>query len=77
MRIVSQDGTIDLPYDHIVLKVSQDELIAFYGSERFVLGTFETNRDAKEALIEIVYAAINDGVGIFRMDKVKKNDAEQ
>ena len=69
MRIISQDGTIDLPYDRIVLKASQDELIAFYGSERFVLGKFETNRDAKDALIQFVYAAVNDGVGIFRMDK--------
>ena len=77
MRIISQDGTIDLPYECIALKASQDDLVAFYGSERFVLGTFETNRDAKDALIEIVYAAINDGVGIFRMDKVKESYAEQ
>jgi len=68
MRIISQDGTIDLPYDRIVLKASQDELIAFYGSERFVLGKFETNRDAKDALIKFAYAAANDCVKVFRMD---------
>ena len=69
MRIISQDGTIDLPYERIALKASQGDLVAFYGSERFVLGTFETNQDARDKIIEIVYAAINDGVGIFRMDK--------
>ena len=68
MRIISQDGTIDLPYDRIVLKASQDELIAFYGSERFVLGKYETNRDATDALIKIVYASGNDCVKVFRMD---------
>ena len=68
MRIISQDGTIDLPYDRVVLKASQNELIAFYGSERFVLGTFETNRDAKDALIKFAYAAANDCVKVFRMD---------
>ena len=69
MRIISQDGTIDLPYDRIVMKASQDELIAFYGSERFVLGKFETNRDAKDALDEIVRVSVYDGVEVFRMDK--------
>jgi hypothetical protein len=51
------------------MKASQDELIAFYGSERFVLGKFETNRDAKDALDEIVRVSVYDGVEVFRMDK--------
>lgn len=77
MRIISQDGTIDLPYDRVVLKVSQDELIAFYGSERFVLGKYKTNRETLDLLKKIVSASCDDAVAAYRLDRGKQSDAEQ
>ena len=59
MRIISQDGTIDLPYDRVVLKTVENELIAFYGSERFPLAKY-SDRQKVHSVMKAIRACNPD-----------------
>jgi len=68
LRIVSQDGTIDLPYDRIVLKAYGPELIAFYGNERFTLAKYRHDAEVTEQM-ERIWEAYNERNIVVVLDR--------
>ncbi len=54
MRIISQDGTVDVPYERVVLSVEGRTVQADIGARSFYMGVYESTDDAITVLREIV-----------------------
>ena len=50
MRIISQSGRIDIPYEMAVLCVEYESVIAKVGDERYVMGKYLTEKKAFKAI---------------------------
>ena len=50
MRIISQSGRIDIPYDVAVVYVEYESVIAKVGDERYVMGEYLTEEKAIEVM---------------------------
>lgn len=50
MRVISQDGTVDFPYEKAVLYVEYESVIAKVGGERCVIGIYSTEEKAVKAM---------------------------
>ena len=50
MRIISQSGRIDIPYEVAVVYVEYDSVIAKVGDERYVMGEYLTEEKAIEVM---------------------------
>ena len=50
MRIISQDGTIDIPYEVAVVYVEYESIIAKVGDERYAMGNYSTEEKAIEVM---------------------------
>ena len=50
MRIISQSGRIDIPYDVAVVYVQYESVIAKVGDERYVMGEYLTEEKAIEVM---------------------------
>lgn len=50
MRVISQDGTVDFPYEKAVLYVEYESAIAKVGNERCVIGIYSTEEKAIKAM---------------------------
>lgn len=50
MRVISQDGTVDFPYEKAVLYVEYESVIAKVGNERCVIGIYSTEEKAIKAM---------------------------
>lgn len=67
MRIISQDKTIDVPYDNVVLTIeptsfkgSQDvDIYAKYYGERYHMATYES-RDKAVSVMKDIYDSFNN-----------------
>ena len=46
MRIISQNGTIDVPYEMAVVYVEYESIIAKVGDERYAMGSYSTEEKA-------------------------------
>ena len=50
MRIISQSGRIDIPYEVAVVYVEYESVIAKVGDERYVMGDYSTEEKAFNAM---------------------------
>ena len=50
MRIISQSGRIDIPYEVAVVYVEYESVIAKVGDERYAMGNYSTEEQAFKAM---------------------------
>ena len=50
MRIISQNGAIDIPYEMAVVYVEYESVIAKVGDERYSMGNYSTEEKAFKAM---------------------------
>ena len=50
MRIISQSGRIDIPYEVAVVYVEYESIIAKVGDERYAMGNYSTEENAFKAV---------------------------
>ena len=50
MRIISQSGRIDIPYEMAVVYVEYESIIAKVGDERYAMGNYSTEEKAFKAV---------------------------
>ena len=50
MRIISQSGRIDIPYEVAVVYVEYESVIAKVGDERYAIGNYSTEEKAIEVM---------------------------
>ena len=50
MRIISQSGRIDIPYDVAVVYVEYESVIAKVGDERYAMGNYSTEEKAVKSM---------------------------
>ena len=50
MRIISQSGRIDIPYEVAVVYVEYESIIAKVGDERYAMGNYSTEEKAFKAM---------------------------
>lgn len=50
MRVISQDGIIDVPYEIAVVYVECESVIAKVGDKRYVMGSYSTEKKAIKAM---------------------------
>lgn len=61
MRIISQSGRIDIPYEVAVVYVEYESVIAKVGDERYAMGSYSTEEKAFKAM-EMLRARHADNV---------------
>ena len=50
MRVISQDGIVDFPYENAVLYVEYESVIVKVGNERCIIGIYSTEEKAIKAM---------------------------
>ena len=50
MRVISQHGNVDLPYEQIVVCHAMESVIALYNGEKYVLGEYSSTEKAYKAM---------------------------
>ena len=50
MRIISQSGRIDIPYEVAVVYVEYESIIAKVGDERYAMGNYSTEEKAVKSM---------------------------
>lgn len=60
MRVISQHGNVDLPYEQIVVCHAMESVIALYNGEKYVLGEYSSKEKAYKAMemLREVYAGM-------------------
>ena len=67
MRVISQHGNVDLPYEQIVVCHAMESVIALYNGNKYVLGEYSSKEKAYKAMKMLREAY----VGIPMMYKAK------
>ena len=62
MRVISQHGNVDLPYEQIVVCHAMESVIALYNGEKYVLGEYSSKEKAYKAMEMLREAWINEAV---------------
>lgn len=52
MRVVSQDGRVDMPYEKIAIYLSCEQIVAKHEETRYMLATYSTREKAIKAMEE-------------------------
>lgn len=63
MRVISQHGNVDLPYEQIVVCHAMESVIALYNGEKYVLGEYSSKEKAYKAMEMLREAWINEAIG--------------
>lgn len=63
MRVISQYGNVDLPYEQIVVYHAMESVIALYNGEKCVLGEYSSKEKAYKAMEMLREAWINEAIG--------------
>lgn len=50
MKVISQHGNVDLPYEQIVVCLAMESVIALYNGEKYVLGEYSSKEKAYKAM---------------------------
>ena len=50
MRVISQHGNVDLPYEQIVVCHAMESVIALYNEKEYVLGKYSSQEKAYKAM---------------------------
>lgn len=74
MRVISQHGNVDLPYEQIVVCHAMESVIALYNGEKYVLGEYSSKEKAYKAMEMLREAWINEAIefthGIYHRNAV-------
>lgn len=62
MRVISQHGNVDLPYEQIVVCRAMESIIALYNGEKYVLGEYSSKEKAYKAMEMLRKAWINEAI---------------
>lgn len=50
MRVISQDGNFDLPYENLAIFIEYENIVARFENERFLLAQYSTKEKAIKAM---------------------------
>ena len=50
MRVISQHGNVDLPYEQIVVCHAMESVLVLYNGEKYVLGEYSSKEKAYKAM---------------------------
>ena len=50
MRVISQHGNVDLPYEQIVVCHAMESVVALHNGEKYVLGEYSSKEKAYKAM---------------------------
>lgn len=50
MRVISQNGNVDLPYEHIVVCHATENVIALHNEKEYVLGKYSSQEKSYKAM---------------------------
>ena len=50
MRVISQHGNVDLPYEQVVVCHAMESVIVLYNGEKYVLGEYSSKEKAYKAM---------------------------
>lgn len=59
MRVISQHGNVDLPYEQIVVCHAMESVVAMHNGEKYVLGEYSSKEKAYKAM-EMLRKAYED-----------------
>lgn len=59
MRVISQHGNVDLPYEQIAVCHAMESVIALYNGEKYILGKYSSKEKAYKAM-EMLRKAYED-----------------
>lgn len=59
MRVISQHGNVDLPYEQIVVCHAMESVVALHNGEKYVLGEYSSKEKAYKAM-EMLRKAYED-----------------
>ena len=62
MRVISQHGNVDLPYEQIVVCHAMESVIALYNGEKYVLGEYSSKEKSYKAMEMLRGAWINEAI---------------
>lgn len=62
MRVISQHGNVDLPYEQINVCHAMESVIALYNGEKYVLGEYSSKEKAYKAMEMLREAWINEAI---------------
>ena len=62
MRVISQHGNVDLPYEQIVVCHAMESVIALYNGEKYVLGKYSSKEKSYKAMEMLRKAWINEAI---------------
>lgn len=62
MRVISQHGNVDLPYEQLVVCHAMESVIALYNGEKYVLGKYSSKEKAYKAMEMLRGAWINEAI---------------
>ncbi len=82
MRVISQHGNVDLPYEQLVVCHAMESVIALYNGEKYVLGKCSSKEKAYKAM-EMLREAYENNVfyhctaGSKRFEEVQRILSEE
>ena len=76
MRVISQHGNVDLPYEQIVVCHAMESVIALYNGEKYVLGEYSSKEKAYKAMEMLREAYIGMPIVMQNVD-VSEDVAEE
>lgn len=62
MRVISQHGNVDLPYEQLVVCHAMESVIALYNGEKYVLGKYSSKEKAYKTMEMLREAWINEAI---------------
>ena len=81
MRVISQHGNVDLPYEQMVVCHAMESVIALYNGEKYILGKYSSKEKAYKAMKMLREAWINESVefedGIYHRNIIFQFPAEE
>lgn len=75
MRVISQHGNVDLPYEQIVVCHAMESVIALYNGEKYVLGKYSSKEKAYKAMEMLRKACVGMPITIYPSKMVFTNNA--
>ena len=70
MRLISQNGNVDVNYKKCVLRAGENHIEARYGNDSYMLATYTRCEDVDKAMDSLHRKyTLNSGKGIFRFPK--------
>lgn len=75
MRVISQHGNVDLPYEQIVVCHAMESVIALCNGEKYVLGEYSSKEKAYKAMEMLREVYVGMPITIYPSKMVFANNA--